>query len=68
LFGSTTPSFKRDDENTVVHISIKEARDMTTKALQNLGWDAEDAALHAEIMTSAELCGNNQVSFFVDST
>ena len=41
---------------------------MTTKALQNLGWDAEDAALQAEIMTSAELCGNNQVSFVVDST
>ena len=25
-----------------------------------IGWDEEDAALQAEIMTAAELCGNNQ--------
>ena len=25
-----------------------------------IGWDDEDAGLQAEIMTAAELCGNNQ--------
>ena len=58
-FGSTTPSLS--DTNAVVHVPIDEARDTTAKALQKLGWDAEDAALQAEIMTAAELCGNNQV-------
>mmetsp|Transcript_3877 Transcript_3877/g.7473 ORF Transcript_3877/g.7473 Transcript_3877/m.7473 type:complete len:403 (+) Transcript_3877:78-1286(+) len=69
-FGSTTPSLRNDDENAVVHVSIQEARDTTAKALQNLGWDAEDAALQAEIMTSAELCGNNQglVKMYHDGT
>jgi LDH2 family malate/lactate/ureidoglycolate dehydrogenase len=33
---------------------------MTAKALEMIGWDSEDAGLQAEIMTSAELCGNNQ--------
>ncbi|EOD41722.1 hypothetical protein EMIHUDRAFT_447446 [Emiliania huxleyi CCMP1516] len=28
--------------------------------MRKIGWDAEDAALQAEIMTAAELCGNNQ--------
>ena len=54
-----------DGNDAVVHIPIQEARDTTAKALQKLGWDADDAALQAEIMTSAELCGNNQVSFDV---
>jgi LDH2 family malate/lactate/ureidoglycolate dehydrogenase len=44
----------------VVHVPIDEARDTTAKALQMIGWDHEDAALQAEIMTAAELCGNNQ--------
>ncbi len=29
-------------------------------AQKKCGWDDEDAALQAEIMTAAELCGNNQ--------
>ena len=49
-----------DDATSVVYVSIEEARSTTAKALQNLGWDAQDAALQAEIMTAAELCGNNQ--------
>ena len=43
-----------------VHISIDEARGTTALALQKIGWDEQDAALQAEIMTAAELCGNNQ--------
>jgi LDH2 family malate/lactate/ureidoglycolate dehydrogenase len=44
----------------VVHVSIDEAERMTADALRAIGWDADDAALQAEIMTAAELCGNNQ--------
>jgi len=33
---------------------------MTAAALRKIGWDEEDAALQAEIMTAAEVCGNNQ--------
>jgi LDH2 family malate/lactate/ureidoglycolate dehydrogenase len=44
----------------VVHVSIDEAERMTAAALRAIGWDADDAALQAEIMTAAELCGNNQ--------
>jgi LDH2 family malate/lactate/ureidoglycolate dehydrogenase len=44
----------------VVHVSIQEAQQTTAKALQQIGWDEQDAALQAEIMTAAELCGNNQ--------
>ena len=44
----------------VVHLSIDEARDTTALALEKIGWDHADAALQAEIMTAAELCGNNQ--------
>lgn len=62
-FGSTTPSLS--DDSGVVHVSIDEARGTTAKALEKLGWDAEDAALQAEIMTAAELCGNNQGLFFL---
>jgi hypothetical protein len=43
-----------------VTVSIEEAQSTTAKALEQIGWDSEDAALQAEIMTSAELCGNNQ--------
>ena len=32
----------------------------TAAALRAIGWDDEDAALQAEIMTAAEICGNNQ--------
>ena len=31
-----------------------------TQALRKIGWDDSDAALQAEIMVAAELCGNNQ--------
>jgi len=44
----------------VVTVSVDEARSTTAKALRAIGWDDEDAALQAEIMTAAELCGNNQ--------
>ena len=44
----------------VVNVSIEEARQTTTKALEKIGWDNHDASLQAEIMVAAELCGNNQ--------
>jgi hypothetical protein len=44
----------------MVHVSIDKARTMTAKALKQIGWDDEDANIQAEIMTAAELCGNNQ--------
>jgi LDH2 family malate/lactate/ureidoglycolate dehydrogenase len=44
----------------MVHVSIDKARTMTAKALKQIGWDDEDASIQAEIMTAAELCGNNQ--------
>jgi len=43
-----------------VMVSIQDAQETTAKALQAIGWDAEDAQLQAEVMTAAELCGNNQ--------
>jgi LDH2 family malate/lactate/ureidoglycolate dehydrogenase len=43
-----------------VHVAIEEAQSMTAQALEKIGWDRDDAALQAEIMTAAELCGNNQ--------
>lgn len=52
--------FGTDAHVNVVHVSVQEARETTAKALQMIGWDHEDAALQAEIMTAAELCGNNQ--------
>jgi hypothetical protein len=44
----------------VVWVSIDQAQSTTALALQQIGWDQHDAALQAEIMTAAELCGNNQ--------
>lgn len=44
----------------VVHVTLEEAESMTAAALRKIGWDDADAALQAEIMTAAELCGNNQ--------
>lgn len=52
LFSSDQPGF--------VNVSINEARSTTALALKKIGWDDEDANLQAEIMTAAELCGNNQ--------
>jgi len=43
-----------------VTVTIAEAQSKTAAALKMIGWDDEDAALQAEIMTAAELCGNNQ--------
>ena len=51
-FFSSSPGF--------VMVSIKEAQSTTAKALKQIGWDDQDANLQAEIMTAAELCGNNQ--------
>jgi L-2-hydroxycarboxylate dehydrogenase (NAD+) len=55
-------SFSTSDNNNddVVMVSIDEARSTTALALQKIGWDEQDAALQADIMTAAELCGNNQ--------
>lgn len=44
----------------MVNVSISEAQAKTAQALRMIGWDEEDAALQAEIMTSSETCGNNQ--------
>ena len=44
----------------LVTITIEEAQSTTTNALKKLGWDDYDATLQAEIMVSAEICGNNQ--------
>jgi len=43
-----------------VTVTIAEAQSTTAAALRQIGWDEEDAGLQAEIMTAAELCGNNQ--------
>jgi Malate/L-lactate dehydrogenase len=51
---------KTQDDDDTVTITIDEARSTTAKALRMIGWDEQDAALQAEIMTAAELCGNNQ--------
>lgn len=52
--------FSSDDQAGMVQVSIDDARTMTAKALKQIGWDDEDANTQAEIMTAAELCGNNQ--------
>lgn len=49
-----------------VTVSIAEARSKTAAAMRAIGWDEEDAALQAEIMTAAELCGNNRESAWFD--
>ena len=41
-------------------VTIADAQAKTKQALKMIGWDDEDAGLQAEIMTAAELCGNNQ--------
>lgn len=43
-----------------VNVPIDEAVRVTTMALQKIGWDEGDSKIQAEIMTSAEICGNNQ--------
>jgi len=56
FFSSNEDDAKKD----TITVSIDEAKSKTALALQKIGWDEEDAALQAEIMTAAELCGNNQ--------
>jgi Malate/L-lactate dehydrogenase len=61
FFGTGTANSKtKEPEVGMVHITIDEATEMTTKALRQIGWDEEDAKIQAEVMVSAELCGNNQ--------
>jgi len=64
VFSSTRRSFSSSGNDPpevgYVHVSIAEAEATTAKALRAIGWDEQDAALQAEIMTAAELCGNNQ--------
>ena len=61
FFGTgTTTSKTIEPEVGVVHVTIDEATEMTTKALRQIGWDDDDAKIQAEVMVSAELCGNNQ--------
>lgn len=50
---------KNASDDTIM-VSIADARATTTRALEKIGWDHEDASLQAEIMVAAELCGNNQ--------
>ena len=51
---------RRALSSDVVTVSVAEARATTAKALSKIGWSDDDANLQAEIMTAAELCGNNQ--------
>lgn len=46
--------------NGIINVSIEEAKSKTTDALHKIGWDIDDATIQAEIMTAAEICGNNQ--------
>lgn len=59
-FFGTANNTTVEPEVGMVHVTIDEATEMTTKALQQIGWDENDAKIQAEVMVSAELCGNNQ--------
>lgn len=56
--GSSAAPSKPAEEVVVVQFEV--ARETTASALMKIGWDAEDAALQADIMCGAEICGNNQ--------
>lgn len=43
-----------------IEVPIEEARAKTAAALRKIGWGEQEASLQADIMVSAELCGNNQ--------
>lgn len=45
---------------TSVEVPIELARSTTAAALRQVGWGEKEAAMQADIMVSAELCGNNQ--------
>ncbi len=53
-------STQSNTSTTIVQIPMEEARTTTARALQQIGWNVKDAALQADIMIAAELCGNNQ--------
>lgn len=55
---SSSKQEKQDDD--VVLVSIRDAQTITSLALQQIGWDVDDANIQAEIMTAAEVAGNNQ--------
>jgi hypothetical protein len=57
---SFSTSTSNDEKSDSVLVSIEEAQSVTAKALQQIGWDLDDATIQAEIMTAAEVCGNNQ--------
>jgi len=52
--------FSAEDKPAFVEVPIEEAQSTTAKALEMIGWDKDDAAIQAEVMTAAEMCGNNQ--------
>lgn len=58
--GNNLARFFSTATTTILQIPVEEARSTTARALQQIGWNASDAALQAEIMVAAELCGNNQ--------
>jgi LDH2 family malate/lactate/ureidoglycolate dehydrogenase len=60
LAAAASRRFFSADQPGLVTVSIEVAQSTTAQALKQIGWDDEDAALQAEIMTAAELCGNNQ--------
>jgi Malate/L-lactate dehydrogenase len=62
---TTTVTAKTDSPTSslpkgFVFVTISEAYETTKRALQQIGWDENDSSIQAEIMVSAELCGNNQ--------
>jgi hypothetical protein len=59
-FSSSSSGGDQDPPSATVEVSIEDALDVTKRALAKIGWDDDDAKLQAEIMVSAELCGNNQ--------
>ena len=56
---NVAPRRALSSSDTVI-VGVAEAEQTTKQALRMIGWDEEDASLQAAIMTSAELCGNNQ--------
>lgn len=46
--------------STTVDVPIELARSTTAAALRKVGWGDKEAAMQADIMVHAELCGNNQ--------
>jgi len=55
-----TVSEEKDPSTQSVRLTIEEVRSTTTQALRKLGWDTNSASIQADIMTAAEISGNNQ--------